>query len=369
MIALRNIARRKTRSLLTAFGAAVGIMILCSLTSVSEGLKGQIQSTIQGYEIDLTAQSKGAASPFGSRISPADYEALSAIEGIDSTSSMVIGSIKTSWNSYFLIMGIAPVEAYAERMSILEGSMLEVGRHDMLLGQIAAEAADRRVGDRLPLLEQEDYVVTGVYTTGSKMLDNAAVLDIGDAQRILKREGFVNLAFIRLKDGVSVGDATERIEARFLGLSVTSGADFVGQIPLIQTVDTSAWAISIIALISSCIVVMNTLLMAVSERTKEIGILMAIGWSRSRIMRTIIWESLIICFIGGLVGNLMSLALLWGLQFVHPAGVWVWASVSGVPRIILISMGISLLLGLLSSLYPAFLSTRLLPAEALRHER
>jgi putative ABC transport system permease protein len=239
----------------------------------------------------------------------------------------------------------------------------------MLLGQIAAEAADRRVGDRLPLSEQEDYVVTGVYTTGSKMLDNAAVLDIGDAQRILKREGFVNLAFIRLKDGVSVGDATERIEARLPGLSVTRGADFVGQIPLIQTVDTSAWAISIIALISSCIVVMNTLLMAVSERTKEIGILMAIGWSRSRIMRTIIWESLIICFIGGLVGNLMSLALLWGLQFVHPAGVWVWASVSGVPRIILISMGISLLLGLLSSLYPAFLSTRLLPAEALRHER
>jgi putative ABC transport system permease protein len=109
--------------------------------------------------------------------------------------------------------------------------------------------------------------------------------------------------------------------------------------------------------------------MAVSERTKEIGILMAIGWSRSRIMRTIIWESLVICFIGGLVGNLMSLALLWGLQFVHPAGVWVWASVSGVPRIILISMGVSLLLGLLSSLYPAFLSTRLLPAEALRHER
>ncbi len=146
------------------------------------------------------------------------------------------------------------------------------------------------------------------------------------------------------------------------------GGDFVGQISLIQTVDTAAWAISIIALISSCIVVMNTLVMAVSERTKEIGVLMAIGWSRSRIMRTIIWESLIICFVGGLLGNLMGLALLWGLQFVHSSGLLLWASVSGIPRTILLTMGISLLLGLVSSLYPAFLSTRLLPAEALRHE-
>ena len=335
---------------------------------MSDGLKGQIQSTIRSYEIDLTVQSKGASSPFGSKISYADYEALSTIEGVDSVSSMVIGAIKTPWSSYFLIMGIAPVEGFAERLSILDGSMLEAGKHDILLGQIAAEAVDQRCGRPLPLSEQEDYVVTGVYTSGSKMLDNAAVLDIGDAQRILKRDGFVNLAFIRLKHGVSVEDAADRIEARLPGLSVMRSGDFVGQISFVQTVDTSAWAISLIALISSCIVVMNTLVMAVSERTKEIGILMAIGWSRSRIMRTIIWESLIICFIGGLVGNLMGLALLWGLQFVHPAGLWLWASVSGIPRIILISMGISLLLGLLSSLYPAFLSTRLLPAEALRHE-
>jgi ABC-type antimicrobial peptide transport system permease subunit len=75
-----------------------------------------------------------------------------------------------------------------------------------------------------------------------------------------------------------------------------------------------------------------------------------------------------ICFIGGLLGNVMGLALVWGLQFVHPAGLWLWASVSSIPRTILISMGMSLLLGVLSSLYPAFLSTRLLPAEALRHE-
>jgi len=368
MITIRNIVRNKRRSLLTALGAAVGMMILSSLTSVSEGLKGQIQDTIQGYEIDLTVQSKGAASPFGSKITYADYEALSRIEGIQSVSSMVIGAIKTPWNPYFLIMGVEPVETFAERLSILDGSMLERGMAGILLGQTASEAAERRVGERVSLSEQEEYGVKGIYASGSNMLDNAAILDIGDAQRILSRDGFVNLALIRLKQGVPVAEAADHIESRLPGLSVVRSGDFAGQISLIRVVETAAWAISIIALIGSCIVVMNTLVMAVSERTKEIGILMAIGWSRSRIMRTIVWESLIICFVGGLLGSLIGLALIWVFQFVHPAGLWLWASVSGIPRIILISMGISVLLGVLSSLYPAFVSTRLLPADALRHE-
>jgi putative ABC transport system permease protein len=368
MIALRNIARKKTRSLLTALGAAVGILILSSLTSVSEGLESQIQHTIETFQIDLTVQSKSASSPFGSKIPYADYEALSNVEGVQSVSSLVIGPIKTSWNSYFVIMGIAPVEAFAERLGILDGRMLEAGKREIMLGQDASEEAKSRVSDRLSLSEQEEYVVTGIYSSGSKMLDNAAILDIGDAQRILNRDGFISLAFVRLKQGASVEDAADRIEAGFPGLSVMRSGDFAGQISLIQIVDTTAWVVSIIALISSCIVVMNTLIMAVSERTKEIGVLMAIGWSRARIMRTIIWESLIICFIGGLLGNLMSLALIWGLQYVHSGGLWLWTSVSGTPRIMLMSMGISLLLGVLSSLYPAFLSTRLLPTEALRHE-
>ncbi|MBN1630457.1 MAG: ABC transporter permease [Thermoleophilia bacterium] len=368
MIAIRNIARNKRRSLLTALGAAVGIMILSSLTSVSEGLRSQIQDTIQTYGIDLAVQSKGAASPFGSKITSDDYEALAGTEGIESVSSMVIGAVKTPWNPYFLVMGIAPVDTLAERLNILDGSMLEAEKGGILLGQLASKTAEGGVGDRLSLSGQEEYAVKGIYASGSNMLDNAAVLDISDAQRILSREGFVNLALIRLKQGVPVAEAADLIEARLPGLSVVRSGEFAGQISLIRVVDTSAWAISLIALLGSCIVVMNTLVMAVSERTKEIGILMAIGWSRSRIMRTIVWESLIICFVGGLVGCLVGLFLIWGLQFVHPAGLWLWASVSGIPRVVLISVGISLLLGVVSSLYPAFVSTRLQPAEALRHE-
>ncbi len=368
MIALRNITRKKTRSILTALGAAVGIMILASLTSVSQGLKGQIEDTIQGYDVDLTVQSKGAPSPFGSKISPADYEALAQVEGVDSVSSMVIGAIDAPFNSYFLIIGAAPIDVFAKRLSLLDGTMLEPGRPTILLGQMAADAAGRHVGDEITILDGEDYAVTGIYSSGSNMLDNAAVVDLADAQRILKRGDFINLAFVHLADGVSVDEGAGLIESRLPSLSVLRSGDFAGQISLIQAVNSAAWAISLIALIGACIVVMNTLVMAVSERTQEIGILMAIGWGRARIMRTIIWESLIICFIGGVIGSLVGVALVWGLRFVHPAGLWLWSSASGLPGIVLISLGVSLLLGLLSSLYPAFLSTRLQPAEALRHE-
>ncbi len=368
MIALRNITRKKTRSILTALGAAVGIMMLASLTSVSQGLTRQIEDTMGGYEVDLAVQSTGAPSPFGSKISSADYEALSQVEGVDSVSSMVIGAIDTSFNSYFLVMGVAPVQSFAGRLSLVDGSMLETGKHHLLLGRMAAQAAGRRVGDQISLADNESYAVTGVYSSGSAMLDNAAVIDIGDAQRILNRGASINLAFVSLKQGVPVEEAADLIEARLPGLAVIRSGDFAGQISLIQVANSAAWAISLIALVGACIVVMNTLVMAVSERTKEIGILMAIGWSRARVMRTIIWESLIICFIGGVIGSLVGVALVWSLRFVHPAGLWLWTSAAAAPRIVLISLGVSLLLGLLSSLYPAFLSTRLLPAEALRHE-
>jgi putative ABC transport system permease protein len=113
---------------------------------------------------------------------------------------------------------------------------------------------------------------------------------------------------------------------------------------------------------------MNTFFMAVSERTKEIGILMAMGWSRIMIMRTIISESMMICFLGGLLGNLMALVQLWFFHTINPEGLGWLVSMSVSVEIFWESMGLSLLLGWIGSLYPAFRASKLLPAEALRYE-
>jgi putative ABC transport system permease protein len=108
--------------------------------------------------------------------------------------------------------------------------------------------------------------------------------------------------------------------------------------------------------------------MAVSERTREIGILMAIGWGRSMIMKTIILEALILCLAGGFIGNLLGLFQNWAFNVLNPEEL-AWLVPVSIPwEISLESIGLALLLGIAGSLYPALRASRLLPAEALRYE-
>ena len=113
---------------------------------------------------------------------------------------------------------------------------------------------------------------------------------------------------------------------------------------------------------------MNTFLVAVSERTKEIGLMMAVGWSRLMVMKMIISESLVVCFLGGVLGNLIAAVQLWLFHTMNPEGLGWLVSMSFSTRIFLESVALSLLLGIAGSLYPAIRASRLLPAEALRHE-
>lgn len=368
MITIRSLFRNKTRTFLTITGAAIGIAIFVSLTSASKGFKSQIQGVIDSYRIDIIVQSNGASSPFGSRIMLSDYSRLSTIEGIDEIYSMVASSIKSHWNPYLLVIGLSSSEMFANRVGILKGRMLKNNSKEIVIGERMAALKGYDVNDKVALSNQAVFTITGIYTSGSSILDGAVILDLTDAQRLLKRDDSVNMAFIRLKNGIDPENTAKKINNIFPHLYATRSGDFIGQLRLVRVTDTSATIISLIALIASCVVIMNTLLMTISERTKEIGILMAIGWSRVMIMKMVIIESIFICFAGGIMGNLAGFILLWLINYINPEGLGWWVSVSSHLNIFLKSMGIALLMGIISSLYPVFVATRLMPAEALRYE-
>jgi putative ABC transport system permease protein len=176
------------------------------------------------------------------------------------------------------------------------------------------------------------------------------------------------MAFIQVKEGRSPEEVLAKLNQHFPELSATRSGNLIGQIRLIKVVETSAWAISIISFIACCIIVMNTFMMAVAERTKEIGILMAVGWSRWMVAKNIVFEAIGICLLGGVLGNLMGFVQLWVFSQINPEGLGWWVSLSGSVDILAKSIGLSLLLGIIGSLYPALRASKLLPAEALRYE-
>jgi putative ABC transport system permease protein len=124
--------------------------------------------------------------------------------------------------------------------------------------------------------------------------------------------------------------------------------------------------ISILAIVVGGVGVLNTMLMAVFERTREIGVLRSLGWGRRAILGMILRESLLLGLIGGLAGILIAFGLVQLMSIAPVVGdylqvVWEW-------EVFVRAIAIALLLGLLGGLYPAFRATRLQPVEALRYE-
>jgi putative ABC transport system permease protein len=157
------------------------------------------------------------------------------------------------------------------------------------------------------------------------------------------------------------------IAQAFPELEPTPAASLRSQIRAISMIDGFVAAVSVIALLLSGILILNTLLMAISERTREIGVLMAVGWSRWMIIRLIVSEAVLLGIIGGMVGFGAAFPALYLIQLLPATGPGWIASVPS-PVHFITAVALSSAVAGISSLYPALFATRLVPAEALRYE-
>jgi putative ABC transport system permease protein len=368
MIAIKNLLRNKTRTIITLLGIAFGISALVSLTSVSSSFRIQIGDLIKSYNIDITVTSKSAATPMASSISMADYEALGRIKDVRGTASLIVGPVRSPWNPYFLLFGLSSIESFLSKLGIVEGRFFIPGKKEMVMGENAAKRHGVKVGDTVPISEQETYTVVGIFKSGSKVIDGAAITDIDDGMRILQRKDSINMAFIQVALSANPENILYAINHQFNNLSAVKSGEFLSQMRIIKTIDVFTWVISIIAFITSSLIVMNTFVMAITERTKEIGILRAVGWRPIMIMRLIVSESVVLCLFGGVLGNILAFGELWLFQRTDPEGLGWLVSPSASSGIFLCSMALSIILGISGSLFPAYRALRLFPADALRYE-
>ena len=167
--------------------------------------------------------------------------------------------------------------------------------------------------------------------------------------------------------GADARDAVaDRIEADFPHLvAVPPGeftARFSGQLAII---DDFIVIITLIALTVGVLGVLNTMMMSVSERTREIGMLRALGWSRARVMKTILLEGMLLSILGGLVGLALGVA---GTELLLAKFAETYLIAKYVASTFVKGGIVAILVGVLAALYPAFRASNLRPVEALRYE-
>ena len=174
----------------------------------------------------------------------------------------------------------------------------------------------------------------------------------------------VGMCFLFLKEGADWKAVRTMIDEKLPALAAIQTGEFTSYYNQLDYIDWFVWIVSLISVIVGGLGVLNTMLMAVSERTREIGTLRAVGWSRGQVLRLILAEGLVISVIGGGLG--LFLGTFGAETLIH------WAPRGLDTRystlLFFQGFGIALALGFFGALYPAWQASRLSPIEALKYE-
>ena len=190
----------------------------------------------------------------------------------------------------------------------LEGRAFGPGEGNVaLLGRVLALNLGKKVGDALDIAG-EPFQVIGIYESDSLFESGALVVPLATLQRMMGREGQVTGFVIqsRSPDPGAIADLRKRIEAEIPGVAATPARDYVQRDVQIRLVKVMAWATTVLALMLGSVGMLNTMIMAVFERTQEIGVLRALGWRRSRVLQLILGESVCLGLIGAVLGVLLA---------------------------------------------------------------
>lgn len=382
-LAAKNLLRRKGRTALTIAGVAIAIAVLFSLLSFSAGYERELTREMSSLGFHLLAVPKGC--PYEATalilhggiipkyLTVADLARARTIPGVELAAPMLLQQVIKDGTPH-IVYGIDPGDMIRIKPAWkVDGRFFSDNETQvMVVGSSLAEAENLKPGSVLPFgPEQEPFTIIGVLQPTGSEDDNFHFIPLAEAQRIFSKGDKITAIAIRISDTQNIPAISDQLET-VPDIQVVTMAQVTGTIMnLVGSARSLIFSVIVIAVVISAAGITNTLLMSANERTREFGMMKAIGASGYHIGLLLITETLLITTLGGITGILASIA---GAGLIEtfmrevipyaPSG----SIVSTNPALIGLCLAFSVGLGLVCSIYPALKSARLSPMEAIREE-
>ena len=396
-IAIKNLRTRRLRSWLTTLGIVIGVFLIITLLSLSQGIKETVQGQLKSLGKNIIFVMPGEESNFFMSFlaqTILEEEDILTIKKTQGVEEIVPMSYKTGLMRYkgeakqVFMVGL-PIQTSLELLKGYQGWDLKEGKwptpqkREIIVGsQLEKDFFKRKIvpGEEALINGKRIKIVGILHSLGSKTDDSSIYLDTNlfkEITGVYKTEA--NAVMVKTKEGFNTQKVAQKIKenlekirkrqrgeekSKVMVLTSEKMGEIAGNI--LGTLQIAIFAFASIAIIVGGIGIMNTMFTSVRERIREIGIMKAVGATNSTISEIFLLEAGIIGFIGGIGGTILGVVfakIIEAYFHFHPL-FYLKASLS--PGLIVFGVIFSFLVGCLAGYLPARSAAKLKPADALR---
>ena len=404
---LKELRYHHNRTLVNVLGIGIGVAFFVSINAVNTAYQKAASLPFKNLGADVVVQlpekraidsgqphasMRGIRLPFSNQIlPPQDLEKIKAIEGVDSIASSLL-LWEFNQGGFRTIMGVDLAQPSLGPVKVKD--WLKEGRFPQKEGEGVLEKhyakfQHKKIGDTLEI-NGRPFNVVGLLEIkeGSQIASSNIYLPLQDAQNLLGGEpGGVNIAYVRLKNPSFLGQVKMAIAGKLSGVSVTSSDSFLELMGGVSKIsDQFSFVVSIIALGGAVFLIIKAMLSSLVERSREIGILKAVGWTERDVQEQLMGEVFLQSLAGGVFGILMGyfFSYLLGFLSIPVSTPWelnllpafaketaaaaqtVRLPVSISVKLTAVSLALSLAAGAMATYFMGKRTARMKPAEILR---
>jgi putative ABC transport system permease protein len=314
---------------------------------------------------EIMVWGEGALVPFLSTI-PENYtNMIEKIRYVKNVVPQITGISRVDSVDWRLTIGINPSDIpLLYTYTMVEGVMISSNQSKAVIGYLFADFIEKHAGDNLTI-DKHTLPVVGIYKTDT-WIDNAVIVPFVVAQTIFGLDEHASVIVVTVTDPRKIDFVLGEIRKEIPDVSVFKSQEATARLaPLMNSVTLVSYALFTLTGVACFFGVTSIMLTSIFERNREIGILKALGAKGMDVMKMLIYESIVLGTIGGFLGCLASLILLF-------QGLWIpitstaAISISFFPEVFLYGLVLSLAISVLATLYPVWRAVRVRPNEVLR---